>query len=267
MIQSELEKLCCESCKVVTEVAGFLSGELGKVSNAQIEAKSLNSLVSYVDKTAEEKLVKGLNQLLPAATFLTEEETVKTEAGEYQWIVDPLDGTTNFLHNLPCFAISVALRHKEKIILGIIYEVGRDECFYAWRNGGAYMNGKKIQVSKNDSIKDGLIATGFPIQGFEKLPNFLQTLNHFIRHTRGVRRWGAAAIDLAFVACGRFDAFYEYNLNAWDVAAGILLVQEAGGKVCDFRGGGDYLFGREIIASNAQVQEEVLEVVHKAFYE
>lgn len=170
-----------------------------------------------------------------------------------------MDGTTNFIHGLPIFSISIALAHKNEIIAGVIYEINQDECFYAWKNGGAFLNGKQIYVSKTDKLDDSLLATGFPYYDYSRLDAYLQLFKHFMQNTRGVRRLGSAAVDLAYVACGRFDGFYEYGLNPWDVAAGIILVKEAGGNCIDFNEGKDYLYGREIIASNKNIQKELFE--------
>ena len=261
-----LEQLTLKTNDIVRQVGGFIKKELDQVKDTDIETKALNSLVSYVDKNAEIQLVKELQILLPEATFLTEEETIENKKGTYTWIIDPLDGTTNFLHQLPFFSISVALQKEGEIILGVVYEVNRSECFYAWKNGGAFLNGKKIQTKKTKHLQDTLIATGFPYYDFDKIPAYVEVLTFFIKNTRGIRRFGSAALDLAYVSCGRFDAFYEYSLNAWDVAAGIILVQEAGGKVSDFQGGDNFLFGKEMIASNPFIFEETLNVVREAFY-
>ena len=266
MIQIELEILCQKSCTVVRKVGQFLKQELGKVNAEAIETKSLNSLVSYVDKTAEEQLVKELGALLPNATFLTEEETVEQKDGEFQWIIDPLDGTTNFLHQLPFFSISVALQHHHQTVLGIVLEVNRDECFYAWKGGGAFLNDQKISISNSKTLGDSLIATGFPYYDYERVGPFVETLKFFMKNTRGIRRFGSAALDLVYVACGRFDAFYEYSLNAWDVAGGAFIVQEAGGIVSDFQGGDDFIFGQEIIAVNPNIQQAFLTPINAAFY-
>ncbi len=266
MTPTELEILCQKSCAIVNETGMFIRQELGKVSAQSIEVKSLNSLVSYVDKNAELQLVKGLGDLIPQATFLTEEETVEQKSGQFQWIIDPLDGTTNFLHQLPFFAISVALQIHGEIVLGIVLEVNREECFYAWKGGGAFLNGKKISVSVTKNLGDSLIATGFPYYDYDRIGGFFKTLDFFMNHTRGVRRFGSAALDMAYVACGRFDAFYEYSLNAWDVAGGAIIVEEAGGKVMDFRGGSDYLFGQELIAVNPNICDDFLLQIKSAFY-
>jgi myo-inositol-1(or 4)-monophosphatase len=261
MNNKELEELILRATPIVQSVGDFIRGEVGKVGDDKIQEKALHSLVSYVDRTAEELLVERLGKLLPGATFLTEEETVEAEASSLQWIIDPLDGTTNFLHQLPVFSVSVALREDEDIVLGMVFEINRSEMFSAWRGGGAFLNGRPIRVSKTLELNDSLLATGFPYYDFDGLPGYLDALEVFMQRTRGIRRFGSAATDLAYVACGRFDAFFEYSLNPWDVAAGALLVQEAGGHVSDFSGGNDYLFGQEIIASNLHVYNDVLAIL------
>ncbi len=261
MNTTQLEQLCQQTCQLVDSVADFIRGEVGKVSGEKIEVKSLNSLVSYVDKTAERQLVAGLSELLPGSTFLTEEETVEQAAGEFQWIIDPLDGTTNFLHQLPCFAVSVALRQHEEIVLGIVYEVNRRECFCAWKGGGAWLNGQRIRTSSTASLADSLVATGFPYRDFGTMHRYIAILQDLMKSTRGLRRYGAAAVDLAYVFCGRFDSFFDYGLSSWDVAAGVLLVQEAGGKVNDFVGGDDYVFGGRLLATAPGVFGEMLGLI------
>ncbi len=265
MNSKQLESLTSSTCIQVGFVAQFILKELKKVNPNDIETKSLNSLVSYVDKNAEMQLVEKLGKLLPEATFLTEEETIENGEGEYRWIIDPLDGTTNFLHQLPFFSISVALEFRGEIILGVVYEVNRNECFSAWKNGGAYLNDSKIEVSKRADLGDALIATGFPYYDYRGVEPYFEVLEFFMKNTRGVRRFGSAALDLAYVACGRFDAYYEYSLNAWDVAAGVILVKEAGGKLSDFQGGENYIFGKEMIAASPHVFDKTLEVVEGAF--
>lgn len=251
----------------IKEISEFISQELKKVKPENIETKSVNSLVSYVDKSAEIKLVEKLGQILPEASFLTEEETVENSEGEYRWIIDPLDGTTNFLHQLPFFSISVALEYQGEIILGVVYEVNRNECFYAWKGGGAFLNQEKIQISSREILGDTLIATGFPYYDYESIDAYFEVLKFLIKNTRGVRRFGSAALDLAYVACGRFDAYYEYSLSPWDVAAGVIIVKEAGGKLSDFKGGKDYIFGKEIIASSPHIFDTTLDIINKAFYQ
>lgn len=265
MTHTELEKLTSGACRIVESVGAFIRGETGRVGAENIEEKSLHSLVSYVDRTAEEQLVAGLGALLPSATFLTEEETIPAVESGLQWIIDPLDGTTNFLHQIPCFSISVALREDGRTVMGIVYEINRSELFYAWEGGGAYLNGNPIRVSPNVQLKDALLATGFPYYDFDRMQEYMNALSVFMQETRGIRRLGSAAVDLAYVACGRFDAFFEYSLHPWDVAAGALIVQEAGGHVSDFSGGDDYLYGQEIVASNLGIYNLVISVLTQTF--
>ncbi|MCB0571265.1 MAG: inositol monophosphatase, partial [Phaeodactylibacter sp.] len=178
----------------------------------------------------------------------------------------PLDGTTNFLFQIPVFSISVALQQEGRSVLGIVYEINRQECFYAWLGGGAFLNGRPIRVSSRAPLEKTLLATGFPYYDYRRMAPFFKVLEHFMRHTRGIRRLGSAAVDLAYVACGRYDGFFEYSLNPWDVAAGAFIVQEAGGVVSDFNGGGNYLNGGEIIAANAAVAADMQQVLRNAFY-
>ena len=245
------------------QVGEFIREQQQKITAADVQTKSLNSLVSYVDVEAEKMLVAGLRELVPDADFVTEEETTPQAKGDRYWIIDPLDGTTNFLHGLPLFAISIALVDKGELVIGVVYEIGNDELFYAWKNGGAFMNAERISVSKKSPLSNALLATGFPYHDFTKMPQYMDLLQDCFRHTRGMRRFGSAATDMAYVACGRFEGFFEYGLNAWDVAAGVLLVTEAGGSVSDFQGGSDYLFGKEILASSTIVHPELFALVNK----
>jgi myo-inositol-1(or 4)-monophosphatase len=257
------QNICEQAIEVVKSTSQFIKSNLGRVELEQIEDKSTNSLVSYVDKTAEEMLVAGLSKILPQATYVTEEETVKSQRGEYYWIIDPLDGTTNFLHQLPHFSISVALAHREDIVVGIVHEVNKDECFYSWGGEKAFLNGKTIHTSKNQELINALIATGFPYTKLDHLDRHLEMIKFLKLNSRGLRRFGSAALDLAFVAAGRFDAYFEYGMNAWDVAAGAFLVQQAGGKVSDFEGGNNYLFGGEIVVGSDAIQPVILELIQK----
>ena len=249
---------------IAREVGEFIRNERVNFNYDKVEIKGLNDLVSYVDKTAEEKIVEKLKPLVNQAGFIVEENTI-SEKKEYNWIVDPLDGTTNFVHGIPSYAISIALEYKGEIISGVVYEVSRDECFWAYTNGGSFLNGIPISVSKQKKLSESLIATGFPIYNFEKIKPFLICLEYLMRNTHGVRRIGAAAVDLCYVACGRVDAFFEYNLNPWDVAAGALIVREAGGTVCDFKLKNNWLFGKEIIATNTHIKIEFENLISEKF--
>lgn len=265
MKENELSQLCTECQTIIKEVGKFIVAERGKVKQNEIEEKDLNSLVSYVDKTAEIKLVSQFSKLLPESTFLTEEETVEQNTGKYRWIIDPLDGTTNFLHQLPYFAVSVALEVEGEIVMGIVLNPNNDECFYAQKNKGAFLNGRRINVSSTSTLQKSLVSTGFPYHDYRREESYFKVFNYLMKNTRGIRRFGAAALDLAYVACGRYDAFFEYGLNAWDVAAGSFIVQEAGGKVYDFKSGKDFLFGKEMVAVNNNLSNFILPIIDKSF--
>lgn len=252
-------------CNLSRGVGMFIREHVEKLNNKQIESKGKHNLVTYVDKEAEKKIINELMKLLPNTGFIAEESPHLKYSDEYNWIIDPLDGTTNFIHGMPIFSVSIALAYKERILLGVVYEINQDECFYAWENGGAFLNGKKIQVSSTKKLDDALLATGFPFYDYSFLDQYLQLLKYFMKHTRGVRRLGSAAVDLAYTACGRFDAFYEYGLNPWDVAAGIILLKESNGVCCDFNGGNNYLYGKEIVVSNKNIQEELLNTIKNYF--
>lgn len=255
--------MTAKAIEIIKHVGDFIRNQSKEIKNVSIETKSLNSLVTFVDKTAEEMLVSGLSKLMPNAVFLTEENTIEQQEGEFQWIIDPLDGTTNFIHGVPIFSISVALRQHNNIILGIVYEINRDELFHAELGQGAFLNGIAIQISTNQVLSDSLIATGFPYYDFIQLENYLKTLSFLMQNTRGLRRLGSAAVDLCYTACGRFDAFFETSLNAWDVAAGGFILKEAGGVVCDFEKGNNWLFGKTIIGGNSAIAQAILEIIAK----
>jgi len=190
---------------------------------SEMHLKDLNQLVTDMDVQVEKDLVKGLAELLPLASFLTEEETIKQAKADSRWIIDPIDGTTNFVHGIPAYCISIGLEQNGKIQLGVVFELNRSEFFHAIRGGGAFLNGQRVHVSQHVSLSETLIATGFPYYDFERTQKYLSVLEFFMKNTRGVRRLGSAALDLAYVACGKFDAFFEYSLSPWDVAGGSLL--------------------------------------------
>jgi myo-inositol-1(or 4)-monophosphatase len=222
--------------------------------DSKIEVKGVHDLVSYVDKAAEIRIVEALQNLIPDVGFIAEEGTNDKRGERFNWVIDPLDGTTNYIHGLPIYSVSIALLDNNELVSGVVYEVGHDECFYAWKGGGAFLNGKSIRVSTRSEIGNALLATGFPYSDFSRLDAYVEMFKWAMTSARGVRRLGSAAADLAYVACGRFDAFWEYDLKPWDVAAGALLVTEAGGKVTDYKGGSDYLFGKEIVATNGIIE-------------
>ncbi|WP_439880805.1 inositol monophosphatase family protein [Pontibacter sp. MBLB2868] len=246
---------------LVRSVGAFILHEGENFDRSKTEHKGFNDLVSYVDKQAEEQLVEGLRKILPEAGFITEENTATNRGERYNWVIDPLDGTTNFIHGLPAYTVSVGLMDGDEVVVGVVHDPNRDECFSAHKGGGAFCNDNPIKVSDAPALKDSLIATGFPYYDFNLTQQYLQVLGGFMSKSHGIRRIGSAALDLVYVAIGRFEGFFEYNLNAWDVAGGAIIVQEAGGKVSKFTEGGDYIFGREIVASNTSIHSEMLETI------
>lgn len=249
----------------VLDAGAFIRGEREKFSQERVEFKGSKDLVSYVDKTSEEQLVKALREVLPEAGFITEEGTVQQNGKVYNWVIDPLDGTTNFVHGVPPFSVSVALQENGVSVAGLVYEVNMNELFYAWQGGGAFLNGEPIRVSATEELNHALLVTGFPYDPQGRLGDWMKVFEQFITRTRGVRRLGSAAVDLAYVGCGRLDGFYEYNLNNWDIAAGILIVREAGGIVSDFSGEQDFINKRELVASTPALGRPMLDVIIRNF--
>ncbi len=251
--------LCLFACDVARSSGQFMAEERKCFDASKIETKGLHDLVSYVDKESEIRIIRALKAILPESGFIAEEGTSDKHSERFNWVIDPLDGTTNFIQGVPVYAVSIGLLDGDELVLGVVYEVGRSECFYAWKGGGAYLNGVPIRVSERGNIHDALLATGFPYNDFSRLDDYMKLLKWTMTNARGVRRMGSAATDMAYVACGRFDAFWEYDLKPWDVAAGTVIVKEAGGSVTDYKGGNSYLFGREIVASNGLLDEIILE--------
>ena len=259
---TDIKAICEETVKIARETGRFVK-QSRRENRPDVETKGRNDFVTEIDKASEEKLVNALGELVPEAGFIAEENTSNKEGKTYNWIIDPIDGTTNFIHGLYPYAISIALQENQEIVLGVVYEIGMDECFYAWKGGSALLNGSEIHVSETPNVAGSLIATGFPYTNYSLIKNFMETLDFFMKHSHGLRRLGSAAADLAYVACGRFDAFYEYNLKPWDVAAGAFIIQQAGGQVSDFKGGDNYLHGGEIVTANGTMFQEMKDVIKK----
>ena len=257
----DLKTLCNQVCELSKETGEYILGELPKFKTDSVESKSLHNFVTHVDKTSEARIVKKLSELLPDAGFIAEEGTSTVRGDRYNWVIDPLDGTTNFIHGLPPFAVSIALMEKDEVILGVVHEVISKETFYAWKGSPAFLNGAEIKVSKVTSVKDSLIATGFPYTEFNRIKPFMQSLEFLFTNSHGVRRLGSASVDMVYLACGRFEAFYEYGLSPWDVAAAVLIVKQAGGQISDFKGGNDYIFGKEIIVTNSGIFDEFSKII------
>jgi myo-inositol-1(or 4)-monophosphatase len=263
----ELEKLIKPTIEIAKKAGAFIRKERQHFNLEKVENKGFNDLVSYVDKESEKIIVSGLKKIFPDAGFITEEGTVDQKQTAWKWIVDPLDGTTNFVHGVPVFSVSIALAHNEQIMLGVVYEVNLSECFYAYRGGGAFCNETPINVSSATSLEKSLIATGFPYHEGGKIDRYLELLKFLLLHTHGLRRLGSAAVDLCYVASGRVEAYMEYHLQSYDVAAGTIILEEAGGRVTDFSGGNNFIFGGEILASNGYIHQDLREKLDEIFRE
>lgn len=261
----DYKDICLKMCELGKQTGSYILRQRDEIEMEQVEVKGEHNYVTYVDKTAEKMLVDGLRVLMPDAGFITEEDTDSTVGEVFNWIIDPLDGTTNFIHGVPVFCVSIALKEHDDIVAGVIYEVNRKECFYAWKDGDAMLNDRIIRVSANNDFNTALLATGFPYYDYGKLDEYMEVFNKMMKQTAGLRRLGSAAADMAYVAAGRFEGFYEYGLHPWDVAAGIIIVQRAGGIVTDFKGGNNALFGKEMICANNTVHEKMLEIIRMHF--
>ncbi len=224
------------------------------VSQLTVNRKSQYDFVSEVDFKAEQEIIKIIRNAYPDHAFLAE-ESGEHEGNDYVWVIDPLDGTTNFLHGFPQYAVSIALKVKGKLQLGVIYDPTRDELFTAERGGGAMLNNRRIRVSRQNHLEPALLGTGFPFKSDEYLDAYLALFKPLCVATSGIRRAGAAALDLAYVACGRLDGFWEIGLKEWDMAAGILLIQEAGGVCTDFSFNDQYLQSGNLITANPKMHQ------------
>lgn len=259
--------LLAEAGPIVRETGNWIQSVVKTIDQKDIIYKGKNDLVSYVDREAEARLKDGLLRFIPEAQFIAEETANDySDIGDgYYWVIDPLDGTTNFLHQLPAYAVSVGLILNKQPVLGLIYEPNRDELFCAAKGVGATLNGQPISVSKQEDFSKALLATGFPYHDFSYQDRYLNLLKNLMKNSHGLRRIGAASIDLAYTACGRFEGFFEYNLKPWDVAAGKIIIEEAGGTVTNFSGGLDVVFKGEIIGAGP-IFKEFLEELQKYWF-
>lgn len=263
--KAELDHLTRNVEMIARQAGEYLISQKSKIVSGDIESKGHHDYVTYVDRNAENQIVDSLRVLLPEAGFLAEENHTEKGSSGLVWIIDPLDGTTNFIHKLPFFSVSIALATQDDILLGVVYEPNNGECFSTYKGSHSQLNGDRICVSATLSMTESLVATGFPYSDFSRLEAYLIVLRNVIETSRGVRRLGSAALDLAYVACGRFDAFFEYGLKPWDVAAGSILVKNAGGYIADFSGDQRFLYGKEILASNRFLSVELPGILKEAF--
>jgi myo-inositol-1(or 4)-monophosphatase len=246
--------------KAARRAGDFINRSARDLDLLTVTTKGPKDFVSEVDRAAEAAIVETLLDAYPDHAILAEEGTAKGDnaSAENVWIIDPLDGTTNFLHGFPQYCVSVALQHRGQITQGVIYDPVRNDLFTATRGRGAFLNERRIRVSKRDHLRDCLVGTGFPFRDGSYLDTYLAMMKAMIQQTAGLRRPGAAALDLAYVAAGFYDGFWEVGLNPWDVAAGSLLVQEAGGLIGDLAGDGDFLHGGQVIAANPKVFSQMV---------
>ena len=249
--------------KAARKAGSIITRASSEIDRLTVRRKQHNDFVSEVDHAAEEAIIRTLREAYPSHAFLGEEGGASSPAAgsEYLWIIDPLDGTTNFLHGFPQYCVSIALKHKGVLQQAVVYDPSRNELFTATRGAGAFLNDRRIRVSATDKFEDSLIGTGFPFREFAHFDDYLRMFAAVTRRVAGVRRPGAAALDLAWVAAGRLDGFWEMGLSAWDMAGGALLVREAGGMVSDFEAGEGFLESGRIVAANPKVFSTLLEAI------
>lgn len=257
----DLFHICASVQQIAREAGLFLKQEREAFDPEKIEEKGLHNYVSYVDKASEKMLIEKLGALLPGSGFIAEEGSGCLTDETYYWVIDPLDGTSNFIHNSYPYAVSIALRTHEEILLGVVYEVGRDECFYAIKSGKAYLNGKEIRVSGVNQLDKAFIGLGLPynVEGYKPIAEKL--LHSLYGRASGLRLLGAAAPEICYIACGRYDARIEAFLGEWDVAAAGLILECAGGKLTDFKGKNNWLPAVEVLASNGQIHSDLLNLL------
>jgi len=243
----------------------LLLDHLDRTNRFLVNQKQKFDFATEVDAKSEEIIIITIKEQCPGHAIFSEESVKEPATGGYRWIIDPLDGTTNYIHNYPAFAVSIALEYDGEIILGLVYDPIRDELFCGERGIGAYLNEKPIHVSSIFNMKDCLLATGFPVRCHQYLNQYLTSFKRIFMQVSGIRRAGAAALDLAYVACGRCDGFWEVRLSPWDIAAGSLLVQEAGGIISDFRGTDQHIWTGSVVAGNKAIYREILKVVQEVF--
>lgn len=245
-----------------TEAGKFLKQNLGKIKSIERKSGQDKNLVTEIDKKSEEMIIRIVRSHYPSHDILAEESgNEKGKQSDYRWIIDPLDGTTNFTHGLPIFCVSIGLEHKGELVAGVIYDPNKEELFTSQKGSGAFLNGKRIYVSKIDDISKSLLVTGFPYNINENPDHAVEHFINFLMKSQAVRRLGSAAIDLAYLAAGRFDGFWEVALSPWDMAAGALILKEAGGMITNFSGSGFSLYEKQLLASNALIHAQMRDVL------
>jgi myo-inositol-1(or 4)-monophosphatase len=243
------------------EAGQFLRYSVGRVRSIETKEGEETNLVSEIDRGSEERIISIIRRHYPAHGILAEESGASSTDGEYKWIIDPLDGTTNFLHGLPVFCVTIGIEYRGEIIAGVVYDPNQDVLYTAEKGRGAYMNGRRMKVSATGKLIDSVLMTGFPYNIAKNPDHAVEHFVDFLMEARGIRRFGSAALDLCYVAAGRLDGFWEVDLHPWDMAAGILLVTEAGGTVSDFSGAPLSIYGRKIVASNGVIHGAMVSVL------
>lgn len=253
--------------KAARRAGRYLLDNLGAISRRDIDMKQASDFVTRVDRESEEIILNTIRKAFADHAFLTEESVQDRENDNFRWIIDPLDGTTNYIHQYPVFSLSIALEYRREIILGVVYEPLRNGMFTAEKGKGAFYNKKRIRVSESRSFEDCLVTTGFPFRRKEMTDQYLKLFKNVFFKCSDLRRAGSAALDFAYLACGRCDAFFEIGLSPWDIAAGAILIKEAGGIITDFSGGPDFLQSGNIVAGNPAIQKKLLREVKNVFRE
>lgn len=268
-MEQNLEKLTLAVCDIARRAGAYIRGEREKFSLESVERKHAHDYVSYVDKGSERLIVAALKELLPEAGFITEEGLAGHDTEQMLWVVDPLDGTTNFIHQYAPYAVSIALLQGKEILIGVVYEICADECFYAWKGGGAYLMyhpsctvPHQLHVS-SQKIQDALLCFQLPYNSDAYKPTVQRLIDSFYGRVGSIRMCGSAAMALCYVAAGRLDGYAEQYIGQWDFMAGSLMVLEAGGTVTDYVGSSDFTGGNSVIATNGIIQNNLLEVIRK----
>ena len=257
---SSVHPLLTIAIRAAREAGKVIVREMDRVDALDVTTKGLNDYVSEVDRRAERAIIATVRRSYPDHAILGE-ETGADGVDDHVWVIDPLDGTTNYLHGFPVFSVSIAIKYRGKVEHGVVYDPLRNELFTATRGRGAQLNNHRVRVSRRTGLEGALLGTGFPFRDLKDLDAYLAIFRELLTKTAGIRRPGSAALDLAYVACGRLDGFWEYGLKEWDMAAGTLLIQEAGGAVSDFEGGEAYLATGNVVGGGLRVQGAILEVV------
>lgn len=262
----DLEKITLKVREIALRAGAFLRKERSGFDRSKVEKKNAHDYVSYVDKESERRIVAQLRELLPEAGFIAEEGSGSLTTENYCWLVDPLDGTTNFIHNNAPYCVSIALRSKEELLVGVVYEVCRDELYWTYKGAPSYLNNKEIHVSDVSDMDEAFVALGFPYDSQKYKPLAEHIVHELYGNVGGMRLQGATAAELCYVAAGRFEARIEGLLGPWDIAAGSIILMNAGGKVTDYSGGGDFYSGHEVLATNGKLHDGFLKVLGKNKY-